>query len=180
MKKKLKLLQKKLEYTAIAVTYAEIGEWRIAEDYLAKINELNKSQKPKIVVVSLDSDFSRETVEYSVNLAERMNFDILAVNAIQPEKKGNELEKEIKDDPKGTFNRLFGPFLQKAKDYRIRCEAIITINNFRSQIKHLLMKLRHVELVLVQVANGQELSLSLDVPVFQIETGRALPSPPMW
>lgn len=180
MKHKLRLLKKKLEYVAIATTYAEAGEWKIAEDYLCKIEELNKSQKPKMVVVSLDSEFSEETVNYSVHLAERMKFDLLAVNAVQPEKSRKKLEKEIENDHTGTFQRLFGSIIQKANECKVRCEAIVTLNDFRSQIKHLLTKLRHVELVLVQVSKDRELSLSLDVPVFQIETGQAIPSPPVW
>jgi hypothetical protein len=180
MKKKLNFFKQKMELTAMAATYAEAGEWNVAEDYLKKIEALNRSQHPKMMVVSLDSGFLSETVEYSVNLAERMQYDLLAVSALQPNKGKKRLEPELPNDLTNTGKDVFGSIVQKANECRIPCETIITVSDFRIQLKKLLKKIRNVELVLIQVDKSRNLSLSLDIPVFRIETGQAHSSPPGW
>ena len=174
MKKALRLLKKKLELAAIAVTYAEAGEWDLAENWLDKIECLNRSRNPKFIVVALDRKFTEETAEYSVNLAERMHYDLLAVNAIKPsnEKKlfGTGKTGELKDN----LRQLFDALIQRAQSSRIRYETIVTMNDFRVLIKQLLKRIRHVELVLIQVSKDQQLSLNLGVPVYQIRTNETI------
>ncbi|MBU2513397.1 hypothetical protein KJ966_18815 [bacterium] len=171
MKNKIKLLKKKFDLTAIAITYAEAGEWKTAENYLDKIERLNESKNPKMMVVALDSEFSSETIEYAVNLADRMHYDVLAVNAMPrslgfslfQRRKNTLLQKKAKE--------FFCSLAEKTQQYRIRCESIVILNDFRSQIKKLLSQIRQIEFVLVQVKKDQNFSLNLGVPVFQIITG---------
>jgi hypothetical protein len=171
MKKQLNLLKKKLELTAIAVTYAEVGEWGIAEDYLEKIEQLNSSKNPKIVVVAVDSEISAETAEYTVNLAERMHYDLLAVDAIQPARSAKLFGSSHGDDVGDKAKRIFNSLVEKAQASKIRFETIIAVSDFRSQIRQLLKLIRRVELVFIQVEKGKKLSLNLNVPVYQIEAG---------
>lgn len=172
MKKKLGLLKKKFELAAIAVTYAEAGEWGVASDYITKIEALNRSQNGKMLVVALDSEFSEETVEYTVNLADRMKYDLLAINAVTSQNLNLYLNKNRTAELKANLNKVFSLLVEKAKANRIRCETIITLKDIRSQIKQLLKQIRQVEFVLVQVDPGQTFSLNLEVPVFQIEAGK--------
>jgi hypothetical protein len=168
MRKKLATLKKKLEFAAVAVTYAEAGEWGTAEDYLKKIEALNKSSNPKMLVVALDKEFTSETIEYTINLAERMHFDLLAVNALQPSKHRSLFKGRKNSRLKDGMKHLFSSLVEKAQVSNIHCETIVTLKDFRIQIRNLLKQIRRVELVLVQVDQDQEISLNLGVPVFQI------------
>ncbi len=172
MKRKLKLLKKKFEYTAIAVTFAEAGEWETAEDYLEKIRRLNQSQNPKMLVVALNAEFSAKTANYTVNLAERMKYDLLIVNAVKlPHNKSffNFIKKSYF---KNRIRRVFGFMVERAQKSRVYYETFITTNDFRNQIKQLLKQIRQIELVFIQVDCSENLKLYLDVPVFQIETSK--------
>ena len=172
MKKKLELLRKKFEFTAMAVTYAEAGEWDIAADYMAKIDKLNQSKKPKMMVVALDSEFSSDTVEYSVNFAERMQYDLLAVNAVKQAKQRS-LQRMSHKQLTKKLKHIFSSMVERAQASKIPCETFITINDLRSQIRQLIKRVKRVELVLVQVKKGQQISLNLEIPVYQIEVSNA-------
>lgn len=164
MIKRLRVLKKKFDLTAMAITYAEAGEWKTSEDYLGKISELNKSRKPKMVVVALDSDFTDGTIDYSVNLADRMNYDVLAMNIRQPESDGLLTTKS---------REVFSSLIEKAHESNIHCEMLLAAEDIRTLIRKILKILKHVELVLIQENKGRKISLNLDIPVYKIVSENA-------
>lgn len=170
MKKRLGLLRKKLELTTTAITFAEAGEWDIAEDYVKKIAELNRDKTPKMLVVSMDSAFCPKIAEYSVNLAERMRFNLLALSVFNPEQKKSVIKTGENSELKRSASQVFGSLVDKARGRKIHLETLMAVHDFQSQIKRLLQQIHQIELVFVQVQKGKQVKLNVDVPVYQIET----------
>ena len=168
MKNKIKILGKKLELASIAITYAETGEWKTAESYLEKIEHLNKSRNRKMLVVTPDSGFLPETVEYTLNLAERMQFDVLAIN-VASGKSAKLLQSATDQEKSDVMNKkVFQSLFEKAGERRINCEAIIARCDFRALIKKVIKQLQQVNLIVVQLQKDQELSFGVSIPVYKI------------
>ncbi len=152
----------------MAVTFAEAGEWKTAEEYLDKIEKLNQRKTAKIVVIAMDSILLPETVEYTVNLAERMNCDVLAVDGRQVHKSGSSFLKK-KEKQRDTVKDIFNSLLEKAHVRKIYCETVIAGCDIRSQVMYLLKRIRQVELILVQLQKGQNFSLNSSIPVYKVQ-----------
>ena len=123
-----------------------------------------------MLVVALNEEFSPQTVEYTVNLAERMHYDLLAVNAIQPAHEPSFFGLGKKEELKDNLKRRFNSLIDRARSARIHCETFVTLKDFQSQITQLLQQIRQIEFVLIQVSKEQQLYLNLGVPVYQIRT----------
>jgi hypothetical protein len=168
MKRKIKNLGRKLELAAIAVTFAEAGEWEVAGNYLKKIENLNRSKNQKMLVVSLDSGFLPDTVEYTVNLAERMQFDVLAVN-VRPQQSSLLFRSAKRKQPsENTIKSIFRLLVEKTIEKKINCEAMIINHDFHEQIKRVLRQIHQVKLIIVQLQRDQDFSLGVSIPVYKI------------
>ena len=61
-----------------AITFAEAGE---AEHALAAVAEQKEEQKPmQLLVMGRESTFSKEIIDYALEMAQRMSYEILALN----------------------------------------------------------------------------------------------------
>ena len=61
-----------------AITFAEAGQHDYAEDVLMEVQE--KEESKKLVVVGKESTFSQEIIDYAIDMAERMSYEIVALN----------------------------------------------------------------------------------------------------
>ena len=61
-----------------AITFAEAGESEYAMETMA---EKREAQTPsKLLVMGRESDFSKEIIDYSLEMAQRLSYEILALN----------------------------------------------------------------------------------------------------
>lgn len=61
-----------------AITFAEAGETEYA---MAAVAEQREEQEPnKLLVVGRESTFSKEIIDYALEMAQRMSYEILALN----------------------------------------------------------------------------------------------------
>jgi uncharacterized protein YdaT len=78
IKQKFSKTSAKLDKYHEAVTFAEAGE---AEHAMAVVAEQTEEQKPmQLLVVGRESTFSKEIVDYAIEMAQRMSYEILALN----------------------------------------------------------------------------------------------------
>jgi hypothetical protein len=61
-----------------AITFAEAGQQSHAEDLLQEPQTMEESRK--LVVVGRESAFSKEIIDYGIEMAERMSYEIVALN----------------------------------------------------------------------------------------------------
>jgi hypothetical protein len=78
IKNKLSRTGNKMNKYHEAITFAEAGESEYAVEAMA---EKKKAKEPtKLLVMGRESDFSKEIIDYALEMAERMSYEILALN----------------------------------------------------------------------------------------------------
>jgi hypothetical protein len=94
---------KRLERYAEAAALAQAG----AQDLAQEIIRGEIHQRPKILVVGSEEGFSRPLVDYAVELAKRMGYEIIAVNCIS-------INHEAGKPLTGDQEKLFMEFRRRA------------------------------------------------------------------
>lgn len=78
IKQKLSKASAEMDKYQEAITFAEAGE---PEHALAAVAEQTEEQQTmQLLVVGRESSFSKEIVDYALDMAQRMSYDILALN----------------------------------------------------------------------------------------------------
>jgi hypothetical protein len=78
IKQKLSRTGNKVDRYQEAITFAEAGVSEYAVETMAENRE---AQVPtKLLVMGRESDFSKEIIDYSLDMAQRMSYEILALN----------------------------------------------------------------------------------------------------
>jgi hypothetical protein len=78
IKNKMQRLTNKMDQYQEAITFAEAGQSDHAEDVLQETKTAEESRR--LVVVGKESVFSQEIIDYAINMAERMSYEIVALN----------------------------------------------------------------------------------------------------
>jgi altronate dehydratase len=78
IKKKLSRAGSKMDKYQEAITFAQAGEAEYAVETMAEQKEAQVSTK--LLVMGRESDFSKEIIDYALEMAERMSYEILALN----------------------------------------------------------------------------------------------------
>jgi hypothetical protein len=78
IKQKLSRASSKIDRYQEAITFAEAGE----SDYaMETMTERREEQEPtRLLVMGRESDFSKEIIDYALEMAQRMSYEILALN----------------------------------------------------------------------------------------------------
>lgn len=78
IKQKLSRAGNKMDKYQEAITFAQAGESDYAVETMA---EQREEQEPtRLLVMGRESDFSKEIVDYALDMAKRMSYEILALN----------------------------------------------------------------------------------------------------
>jgi hypothetical protein len=78
IKQKLSRASNKMDKYQEAITFAEAGESDYAMETMA---ERREEQEPtRLLVMGRESDFSKEIIDYALEMAQRMSYEILALN----------------------------------------------------------------------------------------------------
>jgi len=78
IKQKLSRAGNKMDKYQEAITFAEAGESDYAMETMA---EQREEQEPtRLLVMGRESDFSKEIIDYALEMAQRMSYEILALN----------------------------------------------------------------------------------------------------
>ena len=78
IKNRVRNLSGKMDQYQEAITFAEAGQQTYAENLLQETQA--KEEPGKLVVVGRESTFSREIIDYAIEMAERMSYEIVALN----------------------------------------------------------------------------------------------------
>ena len=77
-KNKMRNLSGKMDQYQEAITFAEAGQPEYAEDVIQETKAVEESRK--LVVVGRESTFSRDIIDYAIDMAETMSYEIVALN----------------------------------------------------------------------------------------------------
>ena len=125
-KKKASRLTKKMEQMQEAVAFAEAGELESARRLLHE--EATEELPGRLLVIGRESTFSSEVINYSLEMAKRMSYDILALNTTP-------LSSE-------TFKIFSSSHKQLCRDFRALAEE--NVQEFRKEAEGLGVPFAHV------------------------------------
>jgi hypothetical protein len=126
LKKKANRLTKKMEQVQEAVAFAEAGELESARRLLHE--EVTEEPPGRLLVIGRESTFSRGVIDYSLEMAKRMSYDILALNTTP-------LSSE-------TFKIFSSSHKQLCRDFRALAEE--NVQEFRKEAEGLGVPFAHV------------------------------------
>ena len=78
IKQKLSRAGNKMDKYQEAITFAEAGESDYAMDTMAE--QIEEQEPTRLLVMGRESDFSKEIIDYALDMAQRMSYEILALN----------------------------------------------------------------------------------------------------
>ena len=125
----------------------------------------NGRERRKILVVGKGHDFSREVVDYAIHLAERLDYDILALSV------GAGPLRELRD--RETFSKLsagaVGGLSRKAEEKGIHCAHTIKFGDLGSAVEELSHETRRIEFVVADSETDRdEIAREITAPMFSI------------
>jgi hypothetical protein len=125
-KKKASRFTKKMEQVQEAVAFAEAGELESARRLLHE--EATEEPPGRLLVIGRESTFSSEVINYSLEMAKRMSYDILALNTTP-------LSSE-------TFKIFSSSHKQLCRDFRALAQE--NVKEFRKEAERLSVPFVHV------------------------------------
>jgi hypothetical protein len=103
--------------TEEAIVFAEAGE----QEHARRLIVHGKDEHKKILVVGGEDGFSEKLINYSISMAERMQYDIIAINVVPV---GKRLFSFLSDKVKAEFHssaeKAVVTFRDKAKENKIQ------------------------------------------------------------
>ena len=127
LKKKANRITKRMEQMQEAVAFAEAGERESALGLLQH-EEAIEDPSGKLLVIGRESTFSRKVIEYSLEMARRMSYEILALNTTS-------LSSE-------TFKIFSSSHKQLCQDFRALAQE--NVKEFRKEAESLGVPFSHV------------------------------------
>ncbi|MFH2129622.1 MAG: hypothetical protein ABIK68_04550 [bacterium] len=171
MIRKLKRIRDKIEATAMAVAFAEAGEWKTATQLLDDWQSETASTNPKLLFAAADEGFSSSVIDYTVNLAARLKFDILALNFFQPGfgKTGLQNYSEKFSGKRFARSKEMQALLrERSQELGIHCEQALLKDDMRTTITKVHKLIRRIELVIIQRNQNGDPYLNLGIPVYLV------------
>jgi len=162
-------IRKRLENQMVAITFAEAD----LHDYAKDLVYREEIEPTKILVVVHDDTFSKPLIDYSVGMAERMRYKIIALNVSSigsnPAKFLSPFKEKIKEDFETSAEKGFEHLKKRAEEKGIKCTHLIKFGDFNNSIKQVHEEIRTIEFVLTEPeeVSGDE-SVEQAIPVFSM------------
>ena len=149
-----------------AITFAEAGEHDHARELLKK-DETKASEREKILVVGHEEGFSETLVNYALGMAERMNYEIAALNVIPMSKRlVSFLNEKVRDELQTNLKDEAESFKMKALEKNIPFNYTVKFGETDRIIKELNGELTSVSFVLTEPEDISDENANMTIPVF--------------
>jgi hypothetical protein len=166
--KRQRHLGEKFEETMMAVAFAEAGAQEEALDLL------QRRGKRKILVLGQDETFSDAVLDYATLLAERLGYELVALNVGTPAGKllspfGKHMQEEFRQQAQAAAAVLE----QKAAQKNIPCTHVVKFGDVAKAVEEINREYRRIELVITDSpSKREELHARVNLPVFSLKTHR--------
>jgi len=160
-------LIKKHDRTEEAIVFAEAGVHEYARDLLKR----DDNEKKKILVVGGEEGFSKKLIHYAVGMAERMDYEIVALNVIPA---GNRLfsllNEKVRKELGERTEKEAEPFRKKAEEKNILFSHNVKFGDFDRSIKEVHREFKRISFVLTEPEHVTERSpAKAGIPVFCLD-----------
>ncbi|NOZ25128.1 MAG: universal stress protein [Nitrospirae bacterium] len=157
----------KHDRTEEAIVFAEAGEHEYARELLKK----DDSERKKILVVGGEEGFSKKLVHYAIGMAERMGYEIVALNVIPA---GNRLfsmlNEKVREELRERTAKEAETFRRKAEEKRILFSHNVKFGDFDKSIKEAHKEFKRISFVLTEPEHITEKSpAKAGIPVFCLD-----------
>ncbi len=145
--KKQQNIREAVESATEAITFAEAG----LHDEAQRIVQEAETVPKKILVVSHEDWFSKRVVEYALGFAERMGYEIVAMNVLELPQKSETIAPYcslIEERFKSSSQESVANFSKEAENRNIPFTHIVKVGDLNESIKEAVRELKRVEFVI--------------------------------
>jgi hypothetical protein len=164
--KKRHSLQDEYEQAMVAVTFAEAG----APEQAAEV--MRQYGQRKILVVSQEDAFTEAVMEYATALAERLGYEIIAVNvgAAPRDQVLSAYQAHLQEEFKARAATAAAVLEQKAAARHIRLTHVVKFGEIGRAVADINREYRRIELVISDSrTRKEELPARVNLPVFSLK-----------
>jgi len=150
-KRKAKTLAEKFDSYAEAITFAEAGLHETARELMAA----EEVEKAKVLVVGNGDSFGNPVVDYTVGLAERMGYEIIALNVNPPPAHfskvlGSHGDRLLYEAFKSKCEQGVAAFRAASQDKGIALTHLVKLGDVDECVKEVHQQVRRVEFVITE------------------------------
>lgn len=154
---RLRRLSGKMEQYQEAVTFAEAGQQQRA---LGIIQEKEVEEKPpKLLVVGRESTFSKQIIDYALEMAQRMSYEILALNtaplSCETFKLFSSSRNKVCQDFQALSEENLKPFREAAESMGICFSHVVRFSEREEALEEIIREFKNIEFV-ISDAEGEE------------------------
>lgn len=140
-----------------ALSLAEAGELGIARDILGEFH----AEHRKILVLAEGDGVPEAMIAYSVNLAERLGFDLVLLSVDDAPRRGGQFEERARTTGQ--------PLLAEAARHGVSCAHILRQGPRDEVLNAVSVELRRVEFVITRRPEAERKNAALTVPEFSLK-----------
>ncbi|GBD99475.1 hypothetical protein BMS3Abin07_01512 [bacterium BMS3Abin07] len=157
-------LLEKHDRTEEAIVFAEAGE----SDYAREIIRKGEQERKKILVVGGEEGFSDMLLNYAMGMAERMNYDIVTINAIPVGKRlFSFLNDNIREELKSRAEEKVEIFRKEAEKRNIIFSHTVKFGDPDKSIKEAHKEFKRISFILTEPEHVTgNASSRASIPVF--------------
>jgi len=153
-----------------AMALAEAGAHELAHDTIV----LGQMEPPKILVVGNEDTFTEPVLNYTIGLAERLGYEIVAMNVNtvmgHSGKFLSPFRKHLREEFEKRSAEAFSVLQEKLKDKGIRCEHVIKYGDFSKAVEDLHHEMKRIEFVVTEPeAHPERSETEVTIPVFSMQ-----------
>lgn len=140
-----------------AITFAEVGEQRHAQKLFQP--DWTEEKAAKLLVVGRESTFSKEIVDYALDMAKRLSYEILALNtaplSCETFKLFSSSQKKICEDFRALSENNVKPFQEAAEKLGISFTHVVKFNERDEALEEANRKFGNIEFVISDTEEEQ-------------------------
>ena len=160
-------LQDDYDEAMMAISFAEAGAPEQAVEVMRQYG------KRKILVVSQGDAFTEAVMEYATQLAERMGYDLIALNvgAVTSDKGLSAYQQHMQEEFQGRAAKAAQVLEQKAAAKNIRLTHVVKFGDVATAVAAINREYRRIEMLITDSrTQKEELPARLNLPVFSLKT----------
>ena len=139
-------VSERMDRYAEAVTFAEAGEADIAREVVRQVVE----ERPKILVLGPEGQFSRPVIDYAVGFAKRTGYEIVALSC----------------SAGGTVSDGAEALMHRAAEEDVPCHHVVKYGTSDGCVREIHDEIRRVEFVITEPEASFENGMEPIIPVF--------------
>jgi len=153
-----------------AMAFAEAGAHELAQESILQ----SQMERQRILLVGKEDSFSEPVVNYTISLAERLGYDIVAMNVNtvmgHSAKFLSPFRKHLREEFEKRSDEAYGLLTEKLKGKEINCQHVIKYGEFSSAVEELHHEIKRIEFVVTEPeAHPEREETDVTIPVFSMQ-----------